>query len=91
MELKDVFYIIGIVSTAIVTFLTTKHNLKEYVRDRIDELKDKIHKQELEIREIKSRDEDQQQILKVLKTDVLDKISNIEGIITNQTNNKKGK
>lgn len=91
MELKDVGYIVGIVGTAIATFLTTKHNLKEYVRDKIDELKDKIHKQELELREIKSRDEDQQQILKVLKTDVLDKISNIEGLISNQTTQKKSK
>ena len=31
MDLKDVGYIVGIVGTAIATFLTTKHNLKEYV------------------------------------------------------------
>ena len=32
-----------------------------------------------------------QQILKVLKTDVLDKISNIEGLISNKTTQKKSK
>lgn len=91
MDLKDVGYIVGIVGTAIATFLTTKHNLKEYVRDRIDELKEKIHKQELELREIKGRDENQQQILNILQTHVLDKMPSIIDNQNNQTNNKKGK
>ena len=42
--IKDMLYIVGIIVAGLSTFYTTKHNLKEYVRDRIDELKDKIHK-----------------------------------------------
>ena len=66
MDLKDVGYIVGIVGTAIATFLTTKHNLKEYVRDKLEDLKDKLHKQEVEIERLKGRDENQQQIIKTV-------------------------
>lgn len=90
MDIKDVLYIIGIVAAGIGTFLTTKHNLKEYVRDKVDELKDKIHKQEIEIEKLKGRDENQQQILKMLQTQVLDKIPNVlDSNTNNQTNSKK--
>lgn len=85
-DLKDTLYIIGIIVAGLSTFLTTKHNLKEYVRDKVDELKDKIHKQEIELEKLKGRDENQQQILKILQTQVLDKIPNV---LDNQTNTKK--
>jgi len=89
--IKDMLYIVGIIVAGLSTFYTTKHNLKEYVRDRIDELKEKIHKQELELREIKGRDENQQQILNILQTHVLDKMPSIIDNQNNQTNNKKSK
>ncbi|MFY8097263.1 MAG: hypothetical protein ACOVMH_05545 [Flavobacterium sp.] len=91
MDLKDVGYIVGIVGTAIATFLTTKHNLKDYVRDRIDELKDKIHKQEIEIEKLKGRDENQQSIIELFKTQILDNLPKIYEINNNQTNNKNSK
>ncbi|MGV7105778.1 hypothetical protein [Flavobacterium sp. U410] len=89
MELKDVGYIVGIVGTAIATFLTTKHNLKEYVRDKLEDLKDKLHKQEVEIERLKGRDENQQQIINQFQTQILDHLPKIYEIINNQTNNKK--
>ena len=33
MDLKDGLYIGGIIATAIISFLGTRHKLKEYVRD----------------------------------------------------------
>ncbi len=86
--LRDLLTIVGIVGTAIVTFLSTRHNLKDFVRDKTDELKDKIHKQEIEIEKLKGRDENQQQILKMLQTNVLDKIPNMLDMGTKQVNNK---
>ena len=86
--LKDTLYIIGIIVAGLSTFFTTRHNLKEYVRDRIDELKDKIHKQEIEIEKLKGRDENQQQILKILQTNVLDKIPNMLDMNTKKVNDK---
>ena len=41
-EIKDVIYIVGIVASAIISFLGTRHKLKEYVRDKNDILKEKI-------------------------------------------------
>ncbi|WP_421497820.1 hypothetical protein [Flavobacterium columnare] len=84
MDLKDVGYIVGIVGTAIATFLTTKHNLKEYVRDKTDELKDKIHKQELELEKLKGRDENQQQIINLFQSQILDHLPKIYDLINTQ-------
>ena len=84
MDLKDVGYIVGIVCTAIATFLTTKHNLKEYVRDKTDELKDKIHKQELELEKLKGRDENQQQIINLFQSQILDHLPKIYDLINTQ-------
>lgn len=88
MEWKDVCYLVGILIAGLSTFYTTKHNLKEYVRDKVDELKDKIHKQEIEIEKLKGRDENHQQILKMLQTNVLDKIPNMLDMDIKQVNNK---
>lgn len=89
--IKDMLYIVGIIVAGLSTFYTTKHNLKEYVRDKIDELKEKIHKQELEIEKLKGRDENQQSIIELFKTQILDNLPKIYEINNNQTNNKKGK
>lgn len=87
--LRDLLTIVGIVGTAIVTFLTTRHNLKDYVRDKVDELKDKIHKQEIDIVRLKERDENQQQIIDLFKSQVLDNLPKIYDIINNQKITKK--
>ncbi|NOZ46222.1 MAG: hypothetical protein GXO79_05505 [Chlorobi bacterium] len=62
-ELKDVFYIAGIAVTALGTFLGTKHNLKDYIRDKSENLKDKIHSLELKLNEQKAKDDLQQQVI----------------------------
>jgi hypothetical protein len=79
--LKDTLYIIGIIVAGLSTFFTTRHNLKEYVRDKVDELKDKIHKQEIELEKIKGRDENQQQIINLFQTQILDHLPKIYDLI----------
>jgi BMFP domain-containing protein YqiC len=61
--IKDVLYIIGIVVSASVSFLGTRHKLKEYIRDKNDELKDKIHNLELQLNNQKAKDDLQQQVI----------------------------
>ncbi|WP_203293513.1 hypothetical protein [Luteirhabdus pelagi] len=61
--LKDLFYIIGIVVSAVISFLGTRHRLKEYIRDKNDLLKDEINSLKLKLQEQKSRDDLQQQVI----------------------------
>ncbi len=58
--LQIIVFVASIVITAIVTFFTTKHNLREHTNEKYNELKDKLHLQELEIERLKSRDDNQQ-------------------------------
>jgi len=85
-DLRDLITIMAIVASTIVTFLGTKHSLKEYVRDKVDALKDKVHLQEIEIEKLKGRDENQQQIIKMFQSQILDHLPKIYEIISN---NKK--
>lgn len=62
-ELKDLLYIIGIVASTIISFLGTRHNMKEYIRDKNDKLKDDVNDIKLEMKDLKSKDELQQQII----------------------------
>lgn len=61
--LKDGLYCLGIIITAIVTFLGTKHKLKEHIRDGHDILKNDIHQLKLDMKDLKHRDELQQQVI----------------------------
>ena len=62
-EVKDVLYILGIVTSAIVAFLSSRHNMKEYIRDKTEELKDEINELKLKHQELKSKDDLQQQVI----------------------------
>jgi hypothetical protein len=63
MDLKDILYILGIVVSGVVAFLTTRHKMKEYVRDKTDSLKDEIYELKLKHQELKSKDDLQQQVI----------------------------
>ena len=75
-EIKDVLYIIGMGGSALISFLGTRHKLKEYIRDKNDQLNEKIHKLEIQLNNLKSKDDLQQQ--------VLDQIGSQMNIIINQ-------
>ena len=62
-SLKDVLYIVGIIASAIISFLGTRHKLKEYVRDTNEGLKNKIHETELKLSDLRSKDTLQQQVI----------------------------
>lgn len=61
--LRDILYIIGIVASTMITFFATRHGLKEYIRDKNDELKDQINDLKLSLKEHKAKDDLQQQVI----------------------------
>ncbi|QMU63359.1 MAG: hypothetical protein GKR88_03060 [Flavobacteriaceae bacterium] len=61
--LKDLLYIVGIVASAIISFLGTRHKLKEYIRDKNDLLKEQINDLKIKLQEQKSKDDLQQQVI----------------------------
>lgn len=87
--IKDVIYIATIIGTGIATFLSTKHKIKEYVRDKVESLKDRIHDHELEMEKLKGRDENQQQIIDTFQKQVLDHLPTLFEIATNSKKSKK--
>ena len=62
-NLKDVLYIIGIIVSALISFLGTRHRIKEYIRDKNEELRNSVHELELKLESLKSKDELQQQVI----------------------------
>ena len=63
LGLKDLLYIVGIVASAIISFLGTRHKLKEYIRDKNDLLKEQINDLKMKLQEQKSKDDLQQQVI----------------------------
>lgn len=85
LDLKDIFYIGGIVLSAVVTFLTTRHKIKEMIRDKHDELKgeiatlrlekkDEIGELKVELEKLRGRAELQEQITDQFKKQILDNL-----------------
>lgn len=63
LELRDYLYIGGIILTGVVTFISTRHKLKEHIRDRHDDLKEQINQLKLDMKDLKSKDDLQQQVI----------------------------
>jgi len=61
--LKDILYIGGIVLSAVITFITSRHKLKDFVRDKNDELKEQINTLKLDLKDQKEKDNLQQQVI----------------------------
>jgi len=61
--LKDILYIGGIILSAVITFITSRHKLKDFVRDRNDDLKEQIHDLKLALKDQQERDNLQQQVI----------------------------
>lgn len=56
MEVKEIIYIIGAITTPVLTFLGTRNKLK-------DDFKDQIHNLELKLKDLTLKDELQQQVI----------------------------
>jgi hypothetical protein len=61
--LRDLLYIVGIVVSGLISFLGTRHKLKEYIRDKNELLTKKVHDLEIKHTELKFKDELQQQVI----------------------------
>lgn len=94
LGIKDLLYIISIVVAAVVTFLTTKHNLKDYIRDKTEESnrsinanKDLISEQNIEIEKLKTSLEYQKQILDQFQKQILPHLPDIFMLIGERRKN----
>lgn len=94
LGIKDLLYIISIAVAAVVTFLTTKHNLKDYIRDKIEECnkniaenKDLIANQNIELERLKTSLEYQKQILDQFQKQILPHLPEIFMLIGERRSN----
>jgi len=85
---SDAIYIGGIVLTAGITFVSTRYKLKEYIRDKTEILRDRIHQTEVELEKLHSKDELQQQIIDQFQKQVIDRLPEIYAILKSKTNGK---
>lgn len=70
-EISTVLSLVVAIGGGIAAFFSAKAGVKDYMRDKIDELKSQQHKLELEIERLKNKDELQQQIIDQLDKHVL--------------------
>ena len=89
--LRDLIYVSTIVATMVGTFFATKHSIKEFVRDKIDILKDKLNEQKIEIEKLKSKDENQQQIIDQFQKQVLDYLPDLFEVLKERKDNGRKK
>ena len=61
--IKDVIYLVTFSVGIVATFLGTKHNLKNYIRDKVDELKEENNRLKLKIKDLEAKDSLQQQVI----------------------------
>lgn len=86
-EIKDLIYTIGIVVSAVISFLGTRHKMKEYIRDKNDELKNEIIELKSKGQELKFKDELQQQVIDQIGKQIDELITKL----ISEINHKKAK
>ncbi len=94
IPLKDLLYILSSVVAVVITFYTTKHNLKDFMRDKMDECnnkvnanKDLIAKQNVELERLKTSLEYQKQILDQFQKQIVPHLPDIFMLIGERRNN----
>lgn len=80
-NLFHLLYFGGLVATAVGTFLTTKHRLKEYTKEKVDELKKELHDQKIEINDLKNKNENQEKIVEEFKANVLEHLPRLFDLV----------
>ena len=83
-EIKDLIYILAMVASVLVTFLGTRHKMKEYVRDKNDELRNEITDLKVKHQELKSKDDLQQLVIDQIKKQVDELIPNLVEAVKNK-------
>lgn len=62
-QLRDVLYVVGLAVSVVITFFSARYGVKEYTRDKCEDLKKDISDLKLRIKDLESKDNLQQQIL----------------------------
>jgi len=88
-SIKDGIYIIGLIVTAVVTFLGTRHKLKEYIRDKNDALTKDIHQLQLDMKDLKHRDELQQQVIDQTSKQIDSLVPKLFEVLNDKVNGRK--
>ena len=65
--LKDIIYIVGIVASVLVSHFSTRQGIKEYVRDKNDDIKKEIESLKVRLEEHRSKDDMQEQVINQLR------------------------
>ncbi|OWP83924.1 hypothetical protein BWK59_07935 [Flavobacterium davisii] len=81
LDLKIIIPLISIIIGAVVAFYKMKNEYDKELRKTDKELNNKIHKLEIELEKIKGRDENQQQIINLFQTQILDHLPKIYDLI----------
>ncbi len=94
IPIKDLLYILSGVVAVVITFFTTKHNLKDFMRDKMDECnskvnanKDLIAQQNIELERLKTSLEYQKQILDQFQSQILTHMPDIFMLIGERRKN----
>ncbi len=94
IPVKDFIYILSSVVAVVITFYTTKHNLKDFMRDKMDECNDKVNankdlisKQNIELERLKTSLEYQKQILDQFQKQILPHLPEIFMLIGERRKN----
>lgn len=89
LELRDYLYIGGIILTGVVTFISTRHKLKEHIRDKHDDLKEQINQLKLEMKDLKSKDDLQQQVIDQMSKTNEELIPKLLNALNGKSNGRK--
>ncbi len=86
---RDVAYIVGILLTGVITFLSTRHKIKELIRDKHDESKEQINNLKLEMKDLKTKDELQQQVIDQIGKQMEDLIPKLLNALSAKSNGSR--
>lgn len=86
---KDFIYIIGIIVAAVTTFFSTRYNIKSEIRDKGDDLMKEIVHLRLEMKDLKNRDDLQQQVIDQMSKQNEDLIPKLLNLLNTKNNGRK--
>lgn len=87
-NIKDVIYIVGIVSAAVTTFFVTKHGIKDYMRDKYDSLFREMQEMKLSMKDLEHKDELQQQVIDQISKNIDDVNTKLFDALNKRENGK---
>ncbi len=83
-----IFYLFGLILTGVTSFLITKHNLSDKIRDSKEDFIKRIGDLNVEIEKLKGKDEVQQQIIDSFTNQVLKHLPDLYSLLKEKRNDK---